>query len=364
MKITRIETIPFRLPYKSPLKWGLVGYLDSAENILVRVHTDEGITGIAEAVPRPTVYGETLASIHYAINNLFAPMLIGLDPAHTEKIWEKLDTIHWNPTAKGSIDLAIYDAVAKYRNVPLWEMLGGYSDRMPVGWVLSNNPIAEMIKEAEKIRALGIKAFKVKVGIEPQKDIQVISSLRENLGSDVLLYADANNAYMISTAITTIKKMDEGGLDCMEEPIARWDFKGLQRIAKVISIPLMGDESVTTPGEVARAIDVGAIDIIIIKTTRTGYTLSQKIATMAELSGVSILMGTQAESDIGALASVHFGAARRDVAYPSENSYFMNQQDNLLQEPIQIEDGMMVLPARLGNGVLIDENKLKMYRMD
>lgn len=364
MKITRIETIPFKLPYKSSLKWGLTGYLAAAENILVRVWTDEGITGVAEAVPRPSVYGESPASIHYAIHNLLAPMLIGLDPVHTEKIWEKLDTIHWNPTAKGSIDLAIYDAVAKYREIPLWEMLGGFSDRMPVSWMLSNNPIADMIKEAEQMRASGIMAFKVKVGVEPRKDVQVIKSLRENLGPDVLIYADANNAYTVPTAITAIRKMEEYGLDFMEEPIARWDFKGLQRIAQVISIPLMGDEGVTTPGDVNRAIDLGAIGIVSIKTTRTGYTLSQKIATLAEMNGLSILMGTQAETDIGALASVHFGAARRGMTYPSENSYFINQEANLLQEPIQIENGMMILPARPGNGAVIDEDKLKLYRTD
>ncbi len=364
MKITKIETIPFKLPYKSSLKWGLNGYLEAAENILVRIRTDEGITGVAEAVPRPTVYGESPASIHYCIHNLFAPMLIGLDPAHTERIWQKLDTIHWNPTAKGAIDLAMYDAVAKFRNVPLWEMLGGFSDRMPVSWMLSNNPIAHMIKEAEEMRAQGIRAFKVKVGVEPQKDVQVIKSLRENLGPDVLIYADANNAYTVPTAINTLRKMEAYGLDFMEEPVARWDFKGLRRIAKAISIPLMGDESVTTPGDSARAIDQGIIGIISIKTTRTGYTLSQKIATMAEMTGVSILMGTQAETDIGALASVHFGAARRHVDYPSENSYFMNLEENLLEEPIQIEDGMMILPLKPGNGATIDEDKLKMYRTD
>ena len=364
MKIIQIETIPFKLPYKSFLQWGLTGYLEAAEHVLIRVRTDEGITGVAEATPRPTVYGESLASIQYAIHNWFAPLLIGLNPAHTEKIWGKLDTIHWNPTAKGAIDLAVYDAVAQSRNLPLWEMLGGFTDRLPVSWMLGMHPIPEMIKEAEEMRATGIKAFKVKVGIDPQKDIQVIKILRENLGPEILIYADANNAYTTSTAIRTIRKMEEYGLEFMEEPIPRWDWKGRLKIAQAISIPLMGDECVTTPQDAAREIDLGTIGIISIKTTRTGYTLSQKIAHLAEMGGISCLMGTQAETDIGALASVHFGAAHRNIAYPSENSYFLNLKDHLLQEPIQLQEGSIILPRRPGNGVLIDEDKLKRYRMD
>lgn len=363
MKITQIEAIPFRLPIKSSFHWGLTGHMEAVEHLLVRVRTDEGITGVAEATPRPTVYGESQASILYAIRNWFSPMLIGLNPIHTEKIWDKLDTIHWNPTAKGAIDLAIYDAVAQSRNLPLWEMLGGFTDRLPVSGCLSIAPIPEMVKEAEEMRGMGIKAFKVKVGVDPQKDIQIIKALRENFGPEVLIYADGNCAYTTSTAIRTIQKMEEYGLEFMEEPIPRWDWKGRMKIARAISIPLMGDECVTTQ-EVAREIDLGAIGIISIKTTRTGYTLSQKIVHLAEMAGISCLMGTQGETDIGALASVHFGAAQRYMPYPSENSFFLYLKDNLLQEPIQFKGGTIVLPGRPGNGVMIDEDKLKKYRMD
>ena len=136
------------------------------------------------------------------------------------------------------------------------------------------------------------------------------------------------------------------------------------KIAQAISIPLMGDECVTTPQEVAREIDLGTFGIISIKTTRTGYTLSQKIVHLAEMAGISCLMGTQAETDIGALASVHFGAAQRNMPYPSENSFFLCLKDTLLQEPIPFSQGTIVLPGRPGNGVIIDEDKLKKYRMD
>jgi L-alanine-DL-glutamate epimerase-like enolase superfamily enzyme len=364
MKITRVEAIPFRIPYKIPLKWGLSGYLEAAEHVLVRVHTDAGIVGMAEATPRPTIYGESQASILHAIREWFAPMIIGLDPAHTERIWAKFESIHWNPTAKGAIDLALYDAAARSRNIPLWEMLGGFSDRLPVSWMLGMRPVSEMVQESAGMRAKGIKAFKVKVGLDPEKDVQVIKALRENLGPDVLLYADANMAYSVSIAIRTIRRMEEFGLAFVEEPVPVWDQKGRVKVARAISIPLMGDESVFTPQEVAREIELGAIGIISIKTPRTGYTLSLKIVNMAENAGIPCLMGTQAETGVGTLASAHFGAARRNVSYPSEISFFLSLKDDLLAEPVALKDGFIELPKLPGNGAILDDEKIKRYRMD
>jgi L-Ala-D/L-Glu epimerase len=364
MKITQVEAIPFKIPLQAYIKWGLAGYAEAAEHVLVRIYTDEGIIGVAEATPRPTIYGESQASILFAIRNWFGPMMIGLDPGHTEKIWVNLDTIHWNPTAKGAIDLALYDAVAKARGIPLWEMLGGASDRLPLGWMLGMRPIPEMVQEAINLRGKGIKSFKVKVGIEPEKDIQVIKSLRENLGPDTLIYADANMAYSISTAIRTIKKMEEYGLAFVEEPIPSWDWRGRLKVAQAISIPILGDESVFTPQDVAREIDLGAIGIISIKTPRTGYTLSMKIIHLAEMAEIPCLMGTQGETGVGTLASAHFGAARRNVSYPSEISFFLSLKDDLLAEPINLKDGCIQLPKRPGNGAILDEEKLKKYRMD
>lgn len=364
MKITQVEAIPFKIPYKTPLKWGLAGYLDAADHVLVRVHTDSGIVGMAEATPRPTIYGESQASILHAIREWFAPMIIGLDPGHTEKVWAKLETIHWNPTAKGAMDLALYDAVAKSRGVPLWEMLGGFSDRLPVSWMLGIRTIPEMVQEALDMRAKGFRAFKVKVGIDPGKDVQVIKSLRENLGPEVLLYADANMAYSVSTAIRTIKMMEGYGLAFIEEPIPVWNWKGRLKVAEAVSIPIMGDESVFTPEDVAREIDLGAIGVISIKTPRTGYTLSLKIIHVAEMAGIPCLMGTQAETGIGTLASAQLGAARRNVSYPSEISFFLSLKDDLLAEPIHLKDGFIELPKLPGNGAILDEGKLKRYRMD
>jgi L-Ala-D/L-Glu epimerase len=252
MKITKVEAIPFKIPFLAPLKFGPAGYLEAAEHVLVRIHTDEEIVGVAEAMARPSIYGESQASIVFAIQNWFAPMVVGLDPAHTEKIWKKLDGIAWNPTAKGSLDMALYDAVARKRGIPLWEMLGGFSDTLEIEWTLGIRSMPEMMAEAEGVLAKGMRAFRVKVGLEPKKDIEAVKSLRDLTGPDVPINVDVNMAYSVSTAIRTIRKMEEYEIGFVEEPIPCWDWRGGLKVARAISATILGDESVFTPEQVAR----------------------------------------------------------------------------------------------------------------
>jgi L-alanine-DL-glutamate epimerase-like enolase superfamily enzyme len=89
-----------------------------------------------------------------------------------------------------------------------------------------------------------------------------------------------------------------------------------------------------------------------------------KIVHLAEIAGIACLMGTQGETGVGTLASAQFGAARNNVSYPSEISFFLCLKDDLLAEPIVFKDGVIQLPKNPGNGAILDEKKIKQYRMD
>jgi L-alanine-DL-glutamate epimerase-like enolase superfamily enzyme len=364
MKIRDVEAIPFRIPYAVPLKWGLAGYLDAAEHVLVRIRTDEGIVGCAEATPRPTIYGESQVSIVFAVQHWFKPMLLGKDPFAVEAIWTGLQTIHWNPTAKGAVDLAIHDIQAKAAGVAACRLLGSWSDRVPVSWMIGLNSVETMVEEAQQKWEDGFRAFKVKVGVEPDKDIQAVRRLRERLGQDALIYVDGNQAYGRQEAKRALAAMAEYEIAMVEEPLPVWDQRGRLELAGLLSVPIMGDESVFTPHDVARELELGAIGVISIKTPRTGYYLSRKIIQMAEMAGIGCLVGSQAESTVGTLASAHFAAAFRNIRYPSEISYFLNITDSLLAEPIRLTSGAIELPKGPGFGIELDEEKLKRYRVD
>lgn len=364
MKITDLEVIPFNIPYFKPLKWGVAGYLEAAEHVLVRIHTDQGLVGIAEATPRPTIYGESQKSIHFAISQWFKPMLMGQDPFDLEAIWRQLETIYWNPTAKGALDLALHDIQAQAAGVPAYKFLGGYSNRVPLTWMLGMNQFEAMVDEAVERIGQGFKGLKVKVGNNPAQDLRLFKTLREKLGDEVLLYVDANQAYSTLDAIHTLKAMQDYGLAMAEEPLPVWDWRGRLKLAQSLEVPVMGDESVFTVHDVVREIDLGVLGVIMIKTPRTGYYQSRKIVQMAQLAGISCLMGTQAESTVGTLPSAHFSAAFANMAYPSEISLYLALTDSLIQEPIHLEDGVLQLPETPGFGNAIDEDKLQKYRVD
>ncbi len=222
----------------------------------------------------------------------------------------------------------------------------------------------EMVEECLEVQQKGMKSFKVKVGIDPQKDIEVIRLLREQLGEDALIYVDANQAFSYREGSRVLPILESHGIGMVEEPIPIWNTEGRLRLSQEISVPIIGDESVISPHHVKNEIDLGAISVISIKTPRTGYYQSRKIVHLAEQVGLPCIIGTQVETDVGVLASAHFGAAFKIFPYPAELTYFLTMKDHLLETPLKMEKGMLVLPDEPGLGIRLDEGKLEHYRQD
>jgi len=361
MQIDKIETIPFSIPMKKPSHWGKAGYRDAAEGVLVRIYTDEGIVGTAEAIPRPYIYGETLFSIKNTLDQLLIPDLIGIDPFAMELMWEIMSRVAWNPSSKSAIDMALFDIKAQACKVPVYKFLGGYNNRVPVSYMVSLKPIPEMIEEAVKNCEGGIRTFKIKVGRELKKDIEVVTQLRKRLGEEVGLYVDANQGYSLLESLSFFRACEELGILCVEEPIPVYQKSARKKISIFSSVPIMGDDSCFTIGDVMQEVELGALGVINIKTSRTGYYQSQKITHLAEAAGIVCAIGSQGASGVGTLTAGHFAAASPAVKFPSELTSFLKHKDDLLIELPRIDDGFLNLSSKVGLGISIDEEKLKKY---
>jgi len=364
MKIVNLETIPFRIPLKKVTEWA-TGTQDSAEHVLVKIYTDEGIIGIAEAPPRPTIYGESIQSIKFAIDRWFAPMIIGMSPFEIEKIWNKFNTIAWNPTAKGAIDMALHDIIGKALDLPCYQLFGCWTNNIRLSWCVNLNPIKEMVEEGkEMIENYGFKALKLKVGMDPKKDIEMVKTMRKELGDEILIYVDANQGYDPFTAVNTIREMMEYHIAFVEEPCPVWDKKGRKIVSEKLDIPLMGDESCFTPIDVMREIELGSLRIVSIKTARTGFTLSKKIIHLCEQAGIRNLHGMQGDTSVGSLASAHLcaGFKNTNFYYPSEICFFLLLTDDFLEKPIMIKDGYLQLTEDPGLGIVMDDKKFEKFK--
>jgi len=366
MKITEVEAIPFAIPYRKPLSFAS-GSVEAAEHVLVRVRTDEGLVGEAEAPPRPFTYGETQASIITAVRDLFAPALLGRRPTEREAVHEQLHRTVANPAAKAAVDMALWDLVGKEAGQPVSELLGGYADSMAVAHMVGFAPPEEMVAEAERVREQhGITTFKVKVGRRPiGLDVAACRALRSALGDDVELYVDGNRGWTASEAMRALRAMDDLDLTLAEELCPADDVLGRRWLVERSPVPFVADESATRPGEVTRELLSGAATAISIKVARTGFSDSQRVLFQSEGLGVEVVVGNQIDGQIGTLCSVVFGAAHRATARrPGELSNFLDMRDDLLAEPLEIRGGTLSVRPDAGLGLRLDPDKLAHYRQD
>ena len=366
MKITQIEAIPFAIPYRKPLRFAS-GEVHTAEHVLVRVHTDDGIVGVAEAPPRPFTYGETQDSVIAAITKIFANQLggptahrpgdhPGAARADGRQPGGQVEHRH------GRVGRAGQDAGS-----PVTNLLGGYTDRMRVSHMLGFDEPAAMVAEAERMRTTyGIETFKVKVGRQPYSlDTAVVRALREGLGDGVELYVDGNRGWTASESARALDEMRDLGLTLAEELCPADDVLGRRWLVQQCGIPFVADESAVTTADVTREVLSGAATAISIKTARTGFTGSSRTHHLCEGLGVEVVMGNQIDGQLGSICTVAFGSAYRLTSRRAgELSNFLDMSDDLLTEPLEIRNGELSVRPGAGLGVAVDEDKLAHYRQD
>ncbi len=366
MKITGIEAIPYAIPYTHPLKFAS-GAVETADHVLVKIHTDEGITGIADAPPRPYTYGETQVSIKNVVEELFAPQVIGMDPFDRQKVHAVMHRTVNNQVAKGTVDIALWDLAGKALGTPVHKLLGGWTDSMRVSHMLGFKPAQELLDEALRFgEEYGITTFKLKVGRRPLAlDIEACRVLREGLGEEVEIYLDANRGWTANEAMQVLQQTEGLGLTLLEEPCDAKEGMSRRRLVEKSPIPVVGDESVPTAGDASRELLSGGCNAICIKTARSGFTEATEILGLCTGLGVDVTMGNQIDTQVGSLATVTFGAAHEATSRRAgELSNFLDMSDDLLADPIAIQDGRIAVRDLPGVGAEIDEAKLARYRTD
>ncbi len=366
MKIVAVDAIPYSIPYLKPLKFAS-GEVHAADHVLVRVHTDDGIVGVADAPPRPFTYGETQRGMVAVIDSLFAPAVLGLTLVDREVVRSRLTRTVGNPVAKAAIDMAIWDALGRTLDVPVTELLGGYTDRMRVSHMLGFDTPTAMVDEAARMRdTYGIEVFKIKVGRRPVAlDTAVVRALREGLGDGVELYVDGNRGWSAAESARAMKEMADLGLTLAEELCPADDVLGRRWLVQQLDVPFVADESVTTPAEVTREILGGSATAVSIKTARTGFTDSMRIHHLCEGLGLDVVMGNQIDSQLGSACTVAFGAAFDLTSRRAgELSNFLDMSDDLVTEPLEIRGGELTVLSGSGHGIDIDPDKLARYRID
>ncbi|WP_155299436.1 enolase C-terminal domain-like protein [Deinococcus kurensis] len=357
--VARVEGIPFRLPLTSALAWGAHSALSAAEHVLVRVTLSDGTVGQAEATPRPTIYGETTASVL----GILAQLEVGLsgaaitDEAGLNRVRNSVANNH---TARGALDMALHDARARAQGLTLFDTLLGPNTRVRPSFILGIAPPEEMMAEARRVVAAGVRCLKVKVGREHERDLRVIRELRAEFGPDVLLYADSNETLTPETAPAALDAMREAGLMYVEEPLPARNLRARAELHAQGRLPIVADDSCFTPADLERELDFGTFDVLNVKTARNGFTDGLQMLRRAAAADKRGMVGSQASTGLGTIHAALL-STQAEVTEPCELSFVLKLQDDLLTGEISFRDGWLNVPSM--RGLEVDEAKLSRYRL-
>ena len=362
MKITGIEVIP--------LKTGPG---------VVRVSTDEGISGIGEVSHR------NWKLIKPFIEDILGTVVIGKDPRMINRLWEemffatsRLGPMGLQPTCIGAVDIACWDVFGKSVGMPLCDLLGGAArTRIQVylstglGWQMKPK---EMLAKVEKGYEDGFRAFKIRMDwnsnrqdANPEKDFEMFRLCREFLPDDVPLSFDANNGYSVGTAINQGKRFQELGIAHFEEPIPQYDYLGLRQVVDALDVPVSSGEQEHTRWRFRDLILNGNPDILQPDIVMAGGISEVRIIYRLAETFNKPVMPHCPSAGISNAASLHLYATVTNAVRPHEFSYEFSGPreviESLFEEPLALKDGVVTLPDRPGLGLVIDEEALNRLRM-
>lgn len=353
LHIAAIAAAIFRLPMRGELRWGKASTLAEVRHVLVQVRLSDGSTGVAEAPPRPTIYGETVHSITSVIEHELAPRVVGIPLAHVQS---KLQEVKYNFAAKGAIDMALHDALAQSRGISLAEHLGVTAERVKVSYILGIGDRESVLAEAQRVYEQGVRVLKVKVGREWDEDLARIRDLQAMFGDAMTLYADANECLTPGEAGWKLAHLRDLGLLYCEEPLPVELLGERAALRAARAMPLIADDSCFTVRDLHRELAFDTFDILNVKTARTGYTESRQMLAQALAAGKGVMVGSQASAGLGTVRAALF-AALPGIDHPSELSFFLKLKEDILDRPLAIRDGFLTLAEVLD--VRIEPNLLR-----
>jgi muconate cycloisomerase len=372
MKITRIETIPIRVPLTPALviRSGRGGHHTVSPFLLVKIHTDDGAVGVGEASCTPRWSGEDQFTAAHFIDHYFAPLLIDEDPTQVESLTRKIEfPVSGNYFTKSAVEMALWDLAGKAANKPVYELLGGaVRDAVATKWSVSGQPPDKAAEIARWALSEGFTKMKVKVGIEPESDVARVRAVRQVVGSAMKLGVDANCGWATpEIAIATIERLRESGIYFAEQPIPPGDPDAMAQVRAAVKLPIIADESVYTLTDARVLHRHQACDVFSIYVGKSGGILpARRIADFAGSVGLKCTVGSNLELGVGSAAMVHLALASNAIDpenYPCDIIGPFFYQDDIVKEPLPILPGSAKSNGKPGLGVELDSDKVERYRV-
>jgi muconate cycloisomerase len=381
--ISAIELHHVSLPTRREHKWtGLTEPIGGY--VLVKMIDAAGNAGWGEAPALKDwggefgrYFGESPGTTIEIVTRYLAPAVKGCMPGEIGELHDRMDRIvKGYPYAKAAVEFAAYDLAGRQWGLPVYRLLGGaVRRRIPVTHSIGLLGFEEAEREVAQVAREGIRTIKIKVGVDPDRDVEMVRRIRETVGPGVALCCDANQGYRTAAeAIRTYRRMERHNLIYFEQPVE--GIEHLAEVARAIDAPVMADESAWNAHDVIQIIEKRAAQIVSIYTTKPGGLYrAMEVAAVARAAGLICNVNGSVETGIGNLANLALAAAAPPVVLscvvpvstPAEAQsgqvggiYY---KDDLIVSPMRLVDGAVEVPEGAGMGIAADEAKIKKYEM-
>jgi L-Ala-D/L-Glu epimerase len=360
LTIRHTELYQLSIPLIEPFITSL-GKDDAAQNVLVKIVTEEGITGFGECSPYMPINSESQETC-FIVGQYFARALKGKNPLQIADCIQLMDTIIYaNNSIKSAFDMALYDIAAQLAGVPLYQFIGGKNNKkITTDYTVSIGDASKMAADAVKIKQQGYPAIKVKLGKHGPTDVERMKAIRVAVGDEIPLRIDANQGWAVEEAIETLRALAPLHIQHCEEPIARWNYLQLPRIKKESPIPIMADECCGDEHDAERLIQLNACDYMNIKLGKSGGIFKAlKMARMAEAAGIHLQVGAMLESRLAMTAFAHFALCSPNIVHYDFDTALMFSADPVTGGIVYEKNGVVKVPETIGLGATIEESWLK-----
>ena len=358
LKIKDVEIYLFDLPLIAPFRIS-IGEMKAANDLLIRVVTDQGIIGVGEACPFPPITGETQAT-NAAAAQAIRDMVIGKDALAIGTILREIGTIvHANPSAVAAFDMALYDILGQVAGMPLFRLFGSSKTQFETDITTGIGTPAAMAAETKRDAELGYRTLKVKVGLYPDEDVARVEAIREAIGYDINVRIDANQGWTVPQAIYTLRKLEKYRIQLVEQPVVASDVAGLKEVRSASPIPVMADEACFLPADALKLVLAEACDYFNIKLMKAGgITNSIRIAHIADAANMRCMVGCMLESRVALTAAAHVVASQANIIFADLDGNAEHTVDPVV-DGMTVKAGIVTLPEKPGLGCDVDPVFLK-----
>lgn len=356
MKVTGVDIHIVSVPFTHPETWRF-GRMWGLTNAIVEVHTDEGVTGIGEAP------GSPLIGLVRAALEATSEFIVGEDPFRVTQFLRRASDRGWHHYpylgngAVAAIEMALWDICGKALGCPVHQFFGGLdTEHVPFYWyvwVEDRKPETARQQAAEGVER-GFKTVYIKIGFDLKNDLALARAIRDEVGDDIAVRVDANEAWSVFEAIDALQRFEDVGVEFVEQPINMHDIAGLADLRGRTRTRIGANQSAWLPWQVPEVVSRRAADVIVTDPHQLGGLVPfRDAAALCELAGLPIIKHAFADLGITTVAASHVLGTLASPQLGHQQFVTILAHD-LLATPLEFVDGALPVPTGPGLGIELD----------